>query len=267
MTRMLSNRILTLSLGLAIISAPAAAFAGQPLETESTRLLRPGSFEVEVGFEHQRSGDGTESAVPLAVEYGVSSRLELLVEPVVYNRIHDKGARSQTGIGDVEATATSLLLREKRGLPSVALAGEVKIPTAKNTRIGSGETDYSLYLIGGKRLGRWDTQVNVGYTLVGAPPGTSVQNVETFAVSEEFHWKERWELVGEVFGNTAALEGGEPGTTGSTESALTPEIGGAETVGALGVRYLDGGGLIYTLGVSYDNNAAFLIHPGITLRW
>ena len=56
-------------------------------------------------------------------------------------------------------------------------------------------------------------------------------------------------------------------TTGSTESALTPEIVGGETVGALGVRYLDGGGLIYTLGASYDNNAAFLIHPGITLRW
>jgi outer membrane putative beta-barrel porin/alpha-amylase len=266
-TRTESIRIATLSLALAIFAVPAAARAGQPLETESTRLLRPGSFEIDVGFEHQRSGDGTESAVPLAIEYGVSSRLELLVEPVVYNRIHDKGARSQSGIGDIEATATSLLLRERRGGPSVAMAGEVKIPTAKNIRIGSGKADYSLYLIGGKRLGRWDTQVNVGYTFVGAPPGTAVQNVESFAVSEEFHWKERWELVGEVFGNTAALEGVEPGAAGSTESSLTPEIGGAETVGTLGVRYLDGGGLIYTLGVSYDNNAALLIHPGITLRW
>jgi len=255
--------MLTVVLALA---APVPALAGQPLETETARLLKPGTFELEAGLEHQRSGDGTETALPLAIEYGVSGRLELLVEPVLYDAVHDRGARAQTGIGDIEVTATTLLLHE-RTLPALALAGEVKIPTAENIRIGSGKTDISFYLIAGKRLGRWDTHVNAGYTFVGAPSGTRVNNTESFALAEEFHWKPRLELVAEVFGNTAALpEGGEQGT-GFAESSITPEIGAAETVGTLGARYQDGGGLIYTLGLSYDNNAAVLVHPGITLLW
>jgi len=51
-TRTVSIRIATLCLALATFAVPASAFAGQPLETESTRLLKPGSFEVEVGFVH-----------------------------------------------------------------------------------------------------------------------------------------------------------------------------------------------------------------------
>jgi hypothetical protein len=253
------------AIALAMAAIPSSARAGQPLETESTRLVSPGHFDIEAGFEHQRSGDGTESAVPLAIEYGITSRLELLVEPVLYNRIHDKGVGSQTGIGDVEVTATSLLRRERNGSPSIALAGEVKIPTAKNLRIGSGETDYSVYLIGGKRSGRWETQVNVGYTFMGAPSGVHVNNTENFAVSEEFHWKEQWELVGEVFGHTAAQSSGEG--TGTPTIPGTTEIGGAEVVGAVGARYLSLDGLVYSLGLSFDSNGAFLVHPGVTLRW
>ncbi len=256
------------ALFLAIGSAatiPVPARAGQPLETESTRILPKGRFQLEAGLEHQRSGDGTETAVPFALEYGITNRLELLVEPVPYNRIHDKGLVSQTGMGDVEVTATSLLRSERPGSPSIALAGEVKVPTAENLRIGSGETDYTVYLIGGKRCGRWDTQVNVGYTFVGAPPGVDVKNTEDFAVSEEYRLQDRWELVGEVFGHTAAQSGGE-GTATPTNVPGGAEIGGAEVVGALGARYsLDG--VTYSLGVSLDNNGAVLVHPGIALRW
>ena len=143
----------------------------------------------------------------------------------------------------------------------------MKIPTATNDRIGSGKTDVTLYLIASKLLGRWDTHLNVGYAFIGAPAGTQVNNTQTFAIAEEFRLNQRWTLVGEVFGNTAALpEGGESGT-GSGESSITPEIGGAETVGSLGVRFLDSPRRIWTLGLSYDNNSAFLIHPGFTLLW
>src|SRR6266850_4517978 len=143
-----------LTAATAMILIGSQAWAGQPLETESTRLLRKGTFELEAGLEHQRSGDGTETATPLAIEYGITNRLELLVEPVPYNRIHDTRAVSQRGFGDVEVTAPLLLREGRKGSPSLALAGEVTVPTTKNLRIGSGETDYSVYVIGGKRSGR-----------------------------------------------------------------------------------------------------------------
>lgn len=242
----------------------ASAWAGQPLETESTRLLPAGRLELEAGFEHQRSSDGTESAVPLAIEYGITDRLQILVEPVPYSRIHDSGLVAQTGIGDVEVTTTTLLHREGNRSPGLALAAEVKVPTAKNIRIGSGETDYSVYGIAGKRFGRWDTQANLGYTIVGSPGDVPVNNMLTAALSGEYRWKEHWDLVGEVFGNTGA----QPGSEGETRvPSITPEIAGAEVVGSLGARYHSWDGLTWSLGLSIDTNAAILVHPGITFLW
>ncbi len=245
---------------------PVPARAGQPLETETARFLKPGGFEVEGGLEYQTSTAGTESAVPLAVEYGITDRLGILVEPVPFTGIHDKGLRRRSGIGDVEVTVDALAIRERSSSPALAVAGEAKIPTAKDRRIGSGKVDFTFYLIGSKRLGRWDTHLNLGYGFIGKPPGAQVNNIEVYALAEEFHWTSRWDLVAEVFGSTAALEGGDSGTV-SGESSLTPEIGGAETVGSLGVRFKPIAGTTYTLGLTYDNNNAFQVHPGVTLSW
>ena len=259
------------ALGAVLVPAavlfPAAALAGQPLETESTRLLPRGTIEVELGAEHQTSSAGTESALPFAIGYGISNRLELLVEPVPFTSIHDKGLASARGVGDIEATLTGVLFAERAHTPSFAIAGEVKIPTARNVRIGSGKADFTTYLIGSKRFGRWDTHLNLGYTIVGQPAGAQVNNVQSFGVAEEFHANNRFEIVGEVFGSSAALNEGNDAAPTGAESQLTPEIGGAELVGGLGARYHPTGSFIYSIGVTYDNNSAILVHPGLTLKW
>ena len=41
---------------------------------------------------------------------------------------------------------------------------------------------------------------------------------------------------------------------------------GAETVGMLGARVHTNDGITFALGVSYDNNQAWLVRPGITLK-
>ena len=53
----------------------------------------------------------------------------------------------------------------------------------------------------------------------------------------------------------------------SGESALTPEIGRAETVGALGVRLRAANAWTYSLGISYDTKHAFLVHPRLSLKF
>jgi len=255
-----------LAVTLAVNAWVPPARAGQPLETETARTVRSGHLELEAGFEHQSSGDGTEGAVPLALAYGLTDRLELLIEPVPFTAIHDQGARRVTGLGDVEMTLTSIALREGSSRPAIALAAEAKLPTAESRRIGSGKADYTIYAIGSKRLGRWDAHLNAGYGIIGAPSGVPVNNVWVYAAAAELRANLRWTLVGEVFGSTAALEGNESGS-GTGESQVTPEIGGAETVGSLGARYRSGPHLTYTMGLSYDSSSAFLVHPGITLAW
>lgn len=252
---------------IAAAALAATAWAGQPLETESARLVRRGTFELESGVEHQRSSEGTETALPFALAYGITDRLEILVEPVLYNSIHDNGVPRQKGIGDVEATMTAVVSRESAHLPAFAMAGELKVPTSGNTRIGSGKADYTVYAIGSKRAGRWDTHLHLGYKVIGRPAGARVNNIRSFGVAEEFHGSDRYELVGEIFGSTAALAETVDQPTAGQESQLTPEIGGGELVGAIGARYHVDGGVTCSLGVTYDNNHAVLIHPGLTVRW
>lgn len=244
--------------GLTLALAPVA-HAGQPLETESTRLLPAHRFEVKTGFEHQHSSGGTESAAPLAFGYGVTDRLELLVEPVPFNLIRDHSASKVQGPGDLEVTLTSRVFNESVSRPAFAIAGAVKLPTATNRRIGSGKTDVTGWAIVSRRIGRWDTHANCGYSVIGKPAGIAVNNFFNYALGEELHVGKQWEVVGEVFGNTDALAETADSPKSAGESATTPEIGGAETVGMHGMPYV--------FGVSVDSQSAVLVHPGFTFAF
>ena len=129
---------------------PNKIFA-QVLETEESKPLLPKQFEIGTGIEFQKSKEGTETALPFAIEYGISKKLTLLVEPIGYTNIHPKTGAVSRGIGDVEVTLFYQLLAEKKNFPSVSVSAEVKIPTAKNTSIGTGKTDFTPYLI---KIGR-----------------------------------------------------------------------------------------------------------------
>lgn len=253
-------------LSLLTVIAPVCE-ASQPLETESARLLKHGGVLIAGGFERQRSSAGTEAATPFAFEYGITDRLELTVEPVAYSSIHDRGIRSQTGPGDMEITLTRLLAPELQGRPAFALAGEVKLPTARNTRIGTGKADYAAFAIASKRVGAWDTHANLGYTVIGRPQGATVNNVMSFALAEEFHRRARIDVVAEVFGSTAAAKEGGEGAGLAAGGVLTPELSGGELVGALGMRFHPARAWTLSLGLSVDNQRAVLVHPGVALKW
>lgn len=265
---MMNPRSLAIMLFGACLLAGGAAQAGQPLETESARLMKRRTFKIEAGFERQTSAAGTEFATPFAFETGLTDRLELTIEPVPYTSIRDKGIRRQVGQGDLEVTLTSLLRDERGGLPAIALAAEVKLPTARNNRIGTGKTDYALSLLASKRAGAWDTHVNVGYTIIGKPAGVDANNIMNFAVAEELSVSPGFAVVGEVFGSTAAVgESGAEGSAPSAESQLTPELSGGEIVAALGLQLHTARGLTYSLGLSMDGNRAVLVHPGISIAF
>lgn len=52
-------------LGVFMLYAPSTLlYAGQPLETETARLLKARSFKIENTFEYQTSSEGTEINVP-----------------------------------------------------------------------------------------------------------------------------------------------------------------------------------------------------------
>lgn len=249
--------------GLALLVGVASRGLCQSLETETARLLPAHWWKIGNAFEFQKSPEGTEAALPFAIEYGLSDNLELLVEPVPYTAIRHKVGRHAIGVGDIEATLTGRVRQESRRGPALAFAAEVKVPTARDSLIGSREPDYSAYVIASKRLGRIDTHVNLAYTIVGRQDNVPLNNIVSFAVAGVYRRNPsaRTQLFGEVLGNTAAVPGSESSTTGA------PEVAGGELVGTLGAGRDVGAGVLLYFAVSYDNNNAVLFRPGITWKF
>ena len=240
-----------------LMLSTGAAVAAQPLETETARLPAQGHGSAQLVFEYQTSSQGQEFAIPLVLEYGITDRLEITVEPVAFVSIQPKGAASASGFGDTEAALTYRVFDETPSWPAVAIAGEIKFPTTSDKLIGTGKTDYRGFIIASKRFGNFDVHANLGYTFVGSPPGTSLGDIVDFAAAVEYQVDSQLTLVAEVIGNTSA---------GGTESGpvVTQEAAGNELVGLVGARYQASERLALSLGVTYDNNNAVLIRPGIT---
>jgi hypothetical protein len=237
--------------------------SAQILETETARPLRAGQLEIGAGYELQHSREGNETALPFAFELGLTNRLGLLVEPVPYTAIRPEAGRSATGPGDLEITLSYLLRKESRRMPALALAAEEKVPTARNSLIGTGKADHTAYIIASKRLGRFDTHANFGYTIVGSPAGLSLSNRIMGALATEFAISSKTSLYGEVLAATTA--GGGEGTPAQPGSPVTPEVSGDEIFGTLGVSHAFMRGTRFSLGVTRDNVGAMQIRPGITI--
>jgi hypothetical protein len=248
------------------------------METETARVLEPGHFEISTAFEFQTAPDGREYALPMAIEVGVYRHLEVLIEPVAITSIQPKGGEAATGIGDLETTVTYQIIEEKKYVPAVAFAFEVKFPTAGNTQIGSGEFDYRFYAVASKRLGDFDVHLNLGYNVVGSPPGVNTKNpidveagVEWF-VHPKFNVFTEINYIGSSIGSSVAAEGGgaaaalAPAETADGASG-TPEIAAEEIVGTVGIRVHAARHLDVFGSFSYDNNSAKLFRTGFTIKF
>lgn len=258
------SRILLVALS-GLLGSVITGRAQQPLETETARPPKKGSIEIQNAFELQTSKEGTERALPFALEYGITDRLSILAEPVFYTAIRPQTGTRATGIGDLEVTLSYLLAREEGRRPAFAIAGEVKAPTARNILIGSRKADFTAYLIASKRFGKADTHVNVGYTFAGKPVGAQITNYFNFALAGEYFVRPKFTLVGEFLANSGSSP--ESGTTTITTTTVTPEISSGELAGMIGFRYRIRSRFFLTFGLSYDNNHAVLIRPGLTFSF
>jgi outer membrane putative beta-barrel porin/alpha-amylase len=241
-----------------------SASASEPLETETARVMAPGAVKIEAVSEFQTSKEGTEQAFPFVFEFGLSHHTEIAIEPVVGTSIRPKIGPRASGAGDIEVTLTHLFAAESGGFPALAGAFEVKFPTARNRLIGTGKTDFAGYLIASRRFDRNDLHGNLGYTVVGKPAGTHLSNIINYAIADEFHMSPRFDIVGELVGNTSSTGDKaeiSPGVNVPAEATT------AETSILGGVRYYLRPGLFVALGVVYDNNHASMIRTGITYKF
>ena len=251
---------------------PRFARADPALETETARLPARGELLLGSVAEFQTSKEGDEIAVPVSIEYGLLDGLELLIEPVLFTSILPKHGGRARGLGDMEVTLTYLAFAETAALPAIAIAGEVKIATARNDLIGSGEHDATFYVAASKRFGKLDVHADVGYTFVGAPRGVRLDNTYSFAAAADYHLSDRSDVFAEVlYASASNPQGGAEGTKGGNTNsagafALAEQSAEDEVVGTVGLRYHFNANVQLSTSLSYDNSNATLLRAGIQIR-
>lgn len=198
--------ILALASGLSLTGGPALAddlaapTAGQQASQpagdsgRSTGLLANSSFEFATGADYSigRYGatlDTSVWSIPLDAKAQLG-RLRLqaslpyefikgpgqLVGGVVILNARNNTVTSRSGVGDLNLSAAYLAVREQGALPSIELAGGVKVPTAP-TSIGTGKADYALSANLYKSIAPKLTLLgSIGYSWLGSPAAYTLKN-------------------------------------------------------------------------------------------
>jgi cobalt/nickel transport protein len=181
------------------ISLSSPAFALRPLTTDDAYTVEKGTFQLEAGFDGTRQDNHDREYSPnLTLSYGLLEQLDLGIGSG-YLFFDPKEGRRENGIGDTELKLKYRPIDEKGWIPSFAVSGILKIPTASDSKgLGSGQTDFGINAIATKKFGgRWLFHLDLGYTFIGEK---GVDNEMNYSLGGQFILTDKWALVGELVG-------------------------------------------------------------------
>lgn len=241
-----------LFLVLAVVTASTAILrADLVLETETAQLGKQGHSLISSALQVERDKDGGIGYFTVnQFEIGLTDRSELLIEPFFYEWAKPKDGSAYSGVGDLEITPSFMAMLEQPLLPAVLFSCKVKVPTATNRDIGTGEFDYQPYLIVGKTFGSWILNGNFGYDFVTSPKSEPLKNQWIYDLSLEKRVTEKFSIFAEIYGNTA------PSATEKSTFA-----------GAMSVEYKFNETYAVFTSVGYDTNDTAIIRSGFNIEF
>ena len=154
-----------------VIAAPGAADASLTRNAAGAKNIgESGRLTIDTAGQIEADQDGKTWILETGAQYQVSSRLQVLVETVLYERFQPDVGESAKGLGDTDATLSWLLSEGNKSLPSLVVGAKVKFPTAGD-EIGTRKADYSALLVLGKESGELELSLEAEYATFGSPPG------------------------------------------------------------------------------------------------
>lgn len=123
------GRLVSACLAHAGLLTATAAFAAHPLQTEDTGTQGAGNIEIENAFSRSQSVAGSLTTFPVQVSYGLSTDLDLIVQPgwAVSSQV---GGGTQRGFGATNADAKWRFYGEAP--LSLAVRAGVALPTGRS---------------------------------------------------------------------------------------------------------------------------------------
>jgi Putative MetA-pathway of phenol degradation len=116
---------------------------------------------------------------------------------------------TESGLGDVLAKASLVLVEEKDFIPEITPYFKVKFPTADKDRgLGTGEFDETLGVDVNKRLvASLFGYLELAYTFIGEPPGTTLHNTFGWSVGAAYAIVQPFSVFAFLEGATAIAPG------------------------------------------------------------
>jgi len=210
---MTALRKITRTAGILIATA-GLLHADLVLETETAELGEQGDGLISAALQFEREKDGGTAYFTVnQFEYGITDRSEILIEPFFYEWDHPKDGPSYSGVGDLEVTPSYMMVLDDphSWIPAAVAAFKLKVPTATNRDIGTGEFDYQPYIILGKHIGPWICNANIGYDFVTSTKDENLKNQIILDLSVQRNVTENLGLYAEIFSNSSPVKG-ENGT-------------------------------------------------------
>lgn len=178
------------------VAAPAGVFSlsatgeyttGDYGATSSTDIWY---FPVTLRYETARAA--LRLTVPYLFVEGPANVLVSAGDHSSMGRLNTSAARrSDSGLGDVIASGTYVLVPEGERVPAIALTGKIKFATADEARgLGTGENDYAAEVGALKNLDRLAAFGGAGYKVLGDPPGINDKNVFYGFAGAEYRFDE-----------------------------------------------------------------------------
>lgn len=202
--------------------AAGRAQATRPLTVDDADPTPVGQCQLTAAVGIEGGGGCRDWDVPVAAAYGVLPDLELSVAFGGQRaEIADDAGRSAhaCGCNDLLLGAKWQFLGESTWLPRQTLEPAVKFPTASRRKgLGSGRPDYDLTWVASKTLpSGFQLDLNVGHTWIGHSRDEPDTGVLHGGLALEYALSDRWQIVGEMFG--------ERETGGNGEVALQDRAG------------------------------------------
>ncbi len=153
------------------------------------------------------------------------------------------------GLGDLEITPSYMVILEGDWTPAVVTSFKIKVPTARDTDIGTGKFDYYPYLILGKHIGKLDLNANLGVDFFGQPDeGPHPDNQFIYDLAGQSLVTDHLQIIAEIFGNSAP-SADEDGTF----------------AGSIALEYEMGPHFNIFCAVGYDTGKLFNVRPGFNI--
>jgi hypothetical protein len=165
-----------------------------------------GTLTVDTAGELGSEPDGKVWIFETGMQYQVTGRLQVLAEAVLFERQEPDGLEGVSGIGDTDLTVSWLAVPDREPLPAVVLGAKVKLPTAADDEIGTGEADYSALLVVAKETESLELNIETEYATFGSPPEEELKDQFIYTFTAEYSLSDLLAAYVEVFGNSAPTE-------------------------------------------------------------